>query len=89
MRSKMSVYDELVTRGNGIVIPEKMRAEILDRIHDGLQGLTKCREANTSLWWPGIVTQIKTKVLSCRLFQEQRRWQCKEPLISTPLPGRE
>lgn len=88
-KNELSVNDELVTRGNRIVIPEQLRNEIIDRIHDGHQGLTKCWErANTAVWWPGISSQIKQKVLSCRLCQEQRKGQRREPLIPTPLPDR-
>lgn len=72
-----------------MIIPGKLRVEILDRIHDGHQGLSKCRErANTSVWWPSISSQIKLKVSSCQSCQEIRSAQPREPLISTLLPER-
>lgn len=89
MKSELSEYNGMVTRGSRIVIPETLRADILDRIHDGHQGLIKCRErANASVWWPGISSEIKHKVSSCQSCCELRRAQQKEPLISTPLPDR-
>ncbi|KAL6477056.1 hypothetical protein MHYP_G00155550 [Metynnis hypsauchen] len=89
LRSELSVHSGLVTRGTRIIIPKALRAEILDRIHNGHLGLSKCRErANTSVWWPGISSQIKVRVLSCQSCNEHRRAQSREPLLSTPLPGR-
>ena len=79
----------MVVRGSRIVIPGTLRADILERIHDGHQGLSKCRDrANAAVWWPGISSQLKHKVLSCQSCCELRRAQQKEPLISTPLPDR-
>ena len=89
MRNELSIHQGLVIRGNRIVIPETLRADVLERIHDGHQGLTKCRDrANSAVWWPGISAHIKQKVSACQPCQEQRRAQSKEPLISTPLPDR-
>jgi len=90
MRNELSVQDGLVIRGNRIVIPEMLRADVLlDHIHDGHQVLTKCRDrASTSVWWPGISSHIKQRVLACQSCQEQRRAQSREPLTSTPLPNR-
>ena len=66
-----------------------MREEILDRIHTGHQGITKCCErANLSVWWPGISKEIKTKVESCQFCQENQPSQRKEPLMTTDLPDR-
>lgn len=66
MRNELSVHDGLVLRGSRIVIPGSMRSEMLERIHDGHQGLTKFRmRADTSVWWPGITSQITHKVENC------------------------
>uniref|UniRef100_A0A3Q1EIG7 Gypsy retrotransposon integrase-like protein 1 n=1 Tax=Acanthochromis polyacanthus TaxID=80966 RepID=A0A3Q1EIG7_9TELE len=89
VKSELSEYNGIITRGSRILIPSTLRTDILDRIHDGHQGLTKCRErANTSVWWPGISTDIKNKVESCQTCREMKHAQRKEPLISTLLPDR-
>ncbi len=89
VRNELSEYDGLVVRGSRIVVPGSMRTDILQKLHDGHQGLTKCRErANAAVWWPGLATELKNTVMSCRTCQEQRRAQTKEPLISKPLPDR-
>lgn len=59
VKSELSEYNGLVIRGSRIVVPRSMRGEILLKIHEGHQGLTKCRErACSSVWWPGLSTEI-------------------------------
>lgn len=69
-----------------VVIPAALRLEMLDRIHTGHQGISKCRErARQSLWWPGLSRQLEELVKNCsecRKFTNQR----SEPLIPTALP---
>ena len=85
----LSVSDALLTYDDRIVIPASMREEILERIHTGHQGITKCRErANLSVWWPGISKEIKSKVQLCHFCQENQSSQRKEPLMATVLPDR-
>ena len=44
------------------MIPSSLRSEVLGRIHDGHQGMTRCRErANMSVWCPGISRDIQCK----------------------------
>lgn len=88
-KNELSEHNGILTRGSRMLIPDVLRADILNRIHDGHQGLTKCRErASTSVWWPGISSEIKQKVQSCQICLEMKQTQQKEPLISTPLPDR-
>ena len=68
--AELSVIDGKVIYRDRIVIPKVMRSDILDKIHDGHMGLTKCRErANMSVWWPGICQDIKTKILTCEFVK--------------------
>ena len=64
----LSVADGKIIYHNRLVIPHTLQSEILERIHDGHQGVTKCRErAKMSVWWPGISCDIQSKVSNCEL----------------------
>ncbi len=68
--------------------PSSMRLEILDKIHEGHQGITKCCErAKSSVWWPGVSREIQDlvqKCIVCALYRDTK----PEPLITTPLLDR-
>ena len=76
----------LLLRGNRIVIPSSLRADILEKLHSGHQGMTKCRQtAKDSAWWPGIRKDIEETVTKCPICCRQRA-QHAEPLMPSPLP---
>lgn len=86
-RGLLSVTDGILTYADRVVIPKSMRREVLERIHEGHQGIVKCRErVKTSVWWPGITVDVKKMVAGCTHCQENRPSQRREPLIPTPLP---
>ena len=75
-------------KGERLVIPPPLRADVLQRLHEGHQGISKCRaRAKESVWWPGISAQIGQMLERCELCQKHRS-QLKEPLLPTPLPDR-
>ena len=56
----------LLMRGRRIVIPSSMRVEMLGKLHEGHQGIFKCRErARNSVWWPRLSRQLEDVVKSC------------------------
>ena len=58
--AELTTLDGLLMRANRIVIPRVLWSDILDKLHSGHQGLTKCRErARQSVWWPGRSKQLE------------------------------
>ena len=85
----LSVSKGVITYGDRIVIPPGMRTEILDKLHESHQGITKCREkAKAAVWWPGISQEINDMITACAVCQSQRPTQRHEPLIPSVLPSR-
>ena len=76
-------------KDNRLAMPQSMRKEVLDRIHEGHQGITKCRaRAQNSVWWPRISADIHERVSSCRECLERQPSQKKELLLPSTPPER-
>ena len=87
VRAELSVVDGLLTFGDRICIPSSLRSAVLQNIHQGHQGITKCRErAKTAVWWPGISAEIKDLVASCAKCIEKQPAQRHEPLNPSEPP---
>ena len=44
--AELSVYNDLLMRGSRIVIPPTLRRDMLERLHEGHQGITKSKAIN-------------------------------------------
>ena len=87
-RGELTIVKDILLKSTRLVIPSAMRLEILDRVHEGHQGITKCRErAKQSIWWPGMSKQIQDMIECCRVCNEHKK-NSTEPLIPTPFPDR-
>ena len=72
--------------GHRVVIPAALRVQILDKLHEGHQGISKCRDrARQSVWWPGLSQQIDEMIKSCQECCKSRRQPAK-PLLPSALP---
>jgi transposase InsO family protein len=88
VRDEIAVEDGLLMRGCRLIIPTKMRTDILERIHGGHQGITKCRmRARESVWWPGISTQIEEMIKRCQVCIPEATVR-HEPLRPSEFPER-
>jgi hypothetical protein len=65
--AEFTVHDSLLFKGTRIVIPHSLQNEILNRVHDGHQGIVKCRErVRSSVWWLGLSSQLEDVVKIAR-----------------------
>ena len=84
--TELSIEAGLLMRGCRIVIPLQLQSEILDKLHDGHLGITKCRAgARQSVWWPGLTTHLAGKVKNC-IECCKNQSQSAEPMLSSSLP---
>ena len=84
--NELCVANGLLLRGGRLVIPPNLRSDILNKIHTGHQGITKCRRrAAQSVWWPGLTKDIEDKISKCPVCCKLRSQHC-EPLLTSPLP---
>lgn len=74
VRYDLTTHQGLILRNSQIVIPVSMRKQVMDIIHTGHLGISKCIEkAKNSVYWPGYQGQIQDVVLSCATCQENVR----------------
>jgi transposase InsO family protein len=85
--SEIAMEKGLLMRGSRIIIPNSLQQEMLDKVHEGHQGITKGRErARESIWWPRLSRRLE-EVVSQKLHEVlQAQAQRAEPMISSPLP---
>lgn len=66
IKEELSVQNGVLFRGQRVVIPKLMRAEMLARIHCSHIGGDACyRQARETLYWPGMQGDIKDFVSKC------------------------
>ena len=87
-RGQITVVQNVLLMRSRIVIPSSMRLEVLDKRHEGHQGISKCRErAKQTVWWPGLSKQIQDMIDNCRICLKHKVNR-PEPLCTTPFPQR-
>ena len=63
---KLSTKDGLVLRGERLVIPKDLQAEVLDAAHQGHPGRdSMLQQLRVSVWWPGLAKDMRNYVDSC------------------------
>ena len=86
LAAEFSVVDGILMRGSRIVIPQSLQKEMLDKLHTGHQGITKCRNrARQSVWWPGLSTQLEELVNNCETCCKHQH-QRAQPMTPSELP---
>ena len=88
IRDELSTYNGIVFKGERIVIPESLRAELLEILHKSHSGIVKTKQrAREMIYWPGLNKQIEDITSKCAACLESRPKQQKEPLNAHPIPS--
>ena len=86
-RDELSIEDGLIIKGDRIVIPRTLQEDILSKIHEAHQGVTKCQlRAKACVFWHNINRDIEGLVKACSLCQEYSRSLPREPLQPQEIP---
>ena len=68
MSSELTLINDLLCKSNRIVIPQSLREDTVNRIHEGHNGIFKCLEkARSCVWWLGVTKHIKDQISACNV----------------------
>ncbi len=88
LRDDISYIEGLVMAGSRIIVPLASRKQVLENIHEGHQGETKCMlRAKSAVYWPGVYKEIENIVKNCSACQEFANAQPKCSMISMEVPS--
>ena len=86
VQSSLTLGNNLLLYNNRIVVPSALQSETVRKIHEGHQGVERCRQrAQSSVWWPGVTKQISQYVQQCSVCAQKDKHK-KQPLLDTSLP---
>ena len=71
MRDELTVQDGLIFKGNSVVIPRSLRADMKTKIHSSHLGIEAClRRARECIYWPGMSAEMKQYISACETCRE-------------------
>ena len=87
VRNRLSLTGSILIMDDRLVIPKALRRRIVNNLHSAHQGITSMlNRASQSLYWPGMVADIRNRRLNCERCNELASSQPKEPIILTDPP---
>ncbi|XP_054832322.1 uncharacterized protein K02A2.6-like, partial [Eublepharis macularius] len=78
---ELSVHKGCLLWGNRVVIPSKLRQQVLEALHSGHPGIVRMKAmARSYVWWPGMDRTIEELVRTCQPCQETRPAPAQAPV---------
>ena len=85
---EISTANGIMFKGERVIVPKSMQADMLNLIHSSHMGEEKCkRRAKEVLYWPGMNAQIEDVVSNCHTCIMYQRSNMKEPLLCHEVPS--
>ena len=89
VKEELFIHNEVLFRGDRVVIPAKLRKSILQQLHAGHPGTVRMKSiARSYVWWPGIDKEIEDMVRRCAGCQSDAP-DAKETVSHFWLPPKE
>jgi transposase InsO family protein len=86
-RNEYVVEDGLLYYQSRVVIPRPARQRLIDSLHRGHVALaTMMKRARETVWWPGMVNDLKMRASRCAECQNELPMQRREPMLSFEVP---
>ncbi|KAL5517714.1 hypothetical protein EMCRGX_G003317 [Ephydatia muelleri] len=80
-KHELSVEDGCVLWGSRVVVPPAGREAVVRLLHEGHPGISRMKAlARGVVWWPGLDSQLESKVKECVACQSSRKSPPKAPL---------
>ena len=72
-QAELTVEKGCILWGMRVVVPEKLRGQVLKELHQGHQGIVKMKQLSRAhVWWPNLDQDIDLKVRACKNCWEKR-----------------
>ena len=87
MKQELYLIENTIFKGRKMLIPQKLRQQVLEGLHAAHQGVTSMRaNARERFFWPGLDVDLKMKRDSCHRCNENAPTQQEETMIYTMIP---
>ena len=81
IKDTLSVEDDIIYKGEQIIVPKSLRAEVKRKLHAAHLGYdSMMRRARGTIYWPGMKDEIKQLADTCDTCQRRKPANQKEPL---------
>ena len=88
-RDELSTYNDLLFRGNRVIVPKSLQGEMVKLLHQSHMGMVLMkRRARDVMFWNGMNSLIDELVSKCDTCLRHRNNQPKEPMMMHPIPDR-
>ena len=80
-RNELTVGKGILMWGIRVIVPTKLKDQVLQEIHQGHPGINKMKQiARSHVWWPKVDADIETLSKACKACQEVRNSPASAPL---------
>lgn len=91
VRGELSVVDNLLLRGERIVVPWSLTPQVIAAVHEAHPGIVRTKaRLRERFWWPGMDRQVELSIQNCRICEmaDKSATTAATPLQPVPLPER-